>query len=249
MVMSRDGARVAVITGAARGLGQAMALRLARDGANVVLADIRPVAETAKLVHEFGRSALEIECDVSREADVAALEARVRNEFGGADILVNNAAIFPHQPFRDVSYSDWKRVLTVNLDSMFLLAKALTPTMEERRWGRVINIASNTLGLVIPSLVHYVASKAGVVGFTRALATELGELGITVNAIAPGLTHTEGTDAFVEARTFQAEAGRQAIKRNGRPSDLVGAVSFFASDDAAFITGQTLYVDGGLIRV
>ena len=174
---------------------------------------------------------------------------------GRCDILVNNAGIYPMQPFDQITFDDWRRVLSVNLDSMFLMTKAFADGMRQRKWGRIINIASDTVSLLVPNLVHYISSKAGVIGFTRSLATEFGEHGVNVNAIAPGLTRTPGTLADKEVpggmskeELFEMMVHMQSIKRGEVASDLVGAVSFLASDDAAFITGQTLYVNGGLTR-
>ena len=160
------------------------------------------------------------------------------------------------QTFDEMTFENWRHVLSVNLDSMFLMTKAFADGMQRRKWGKIINIASDTVNLVLPGFTHYIASKAGVIGFTRALATEFGQVGITANAIAPGLTRTPGTEAreqiaggMSREEFFDAYANMQAIKRVQSVSDLVGVVSFLASDDAAFVTAQTIYVDGGLVRV
>ena len=242
--------KVAVITGAAKGIGQAYAERLAAEGARVVIADIDSTAETEQAVRAAGAQALGVAVDVTNRDSVAALAATVEEAFGRCDILINNVGIFPNVPFADVSFEDWRRVLSVNLDSMFLTAKAFVPGMTARGWGRVVNMASNTVGTSVTGYTHYIASKAGVIGFTRALASDLGETGVTVNAIAPSLVRTHGT-TVTEPRSgerFAAVAANQAIKRTQVPDDLVGAMSFLASDAAAFMTGQTLYVDGGWVR-
>jgi (S)-1-phenylethanol dehydrogenase len=247
--------KVAVISGAARGIGQAFAQRLARDGAHIVIVDLLPATDTAKLVQEAGRHVLVSNCDVSSESSVNELATEVTARFGRCDILINCAGIFPRQPFAEMTFADWRRMQAINLDSIFLMCAAFVPGMRARKWGRIVNMASATLGTVVSGFVHYVASKGGVVGFTRALATELGDDGITVNAISPGLTRSPGTLARPPraglASTedeFALVAKMQAIKRPEVPGDLVGAVSFLTSDDAAFMTGQTLIIDGGRVR-
>jgi NAD(P)-dependent dehydrogenase (short-subunit alcohol dehydrogenase family) len=251
----RHEGKTAVISGAASGIGQAAAVRLAEEGALIVVADRAKAEETLQLVAGAGGKATAVECDVSNPASVAVLKERVERSGGRCDILVNNAGIYPMRLFDDMTFEEWRHILSVNLDSMFLMTKAFAAGMQQRRWGRVINIASDTVSLLVPALVHYITSKAGVIGFTRSLATEYGEHGVTVNAIAPGLTRTPGTlaprvlpDGMSGDALFGLMANTQSIKRSEEASDLVGAVSFLASDDAAFITGQTLYVNGGLTR-
>jgi NAD(P)-dependent dehydrogenase (short-subunit alcohol dehydrogenase family) len=253
-VAKRLEGKTAVISGAGSGIGQASAVRLAEDGAHVVVADRAAAQETLRMIEKVGGRAVAIECDVSNQASVAALKEKVEKNGGRCDILVNNAGIYPMQSFDEITYEDWRRVLSVNLDSMFLMTKALSGGMRQRHWGRIINIASDTVNLLVPNLVHYISSKGGVIGFTRSLATEFGEHGVTVNAIAPGLTRTPGTTGqkipggMTSEALFEMMAHMQSIKRSEVATDLVGAVSFLASDDAAFITGQTLYVNGGLTR-
>ena len=247
--------KVAVITGGANGIGQAFAQRLAQDGAHVAIADVTPADETVRLVEQAGRNALSCTCDVTSPEAVKALADSVAQRFGRCDILINCAGIFPQQAFDDMTFADWRRVLSINLDGAFLVSSAFVPGMKRRGWGRIVNMASSTLGSVVTGFVHYVASKGGIVGFTRALASELGPHGITVNAISPGLTRTPGTLARKPRaglasmdEEFAAVATMQAIKRGEVPDDLVGTMSFLTSDDAAFITGQTLNVDGGRVR-
>ncbi len=247
--------KTAVISGAASGIGQATAIRLAGEGARIVVADRAKAQDTVRQIEGGGGQAIVIECDVSNPASVASLKAEVEKDGEHCDILVNNAGIYPMQAFDDIRFEDWRRVLSVNLDSMFLMSKAFIGGMRQRRWGRIVNIASDTVSLLVPNLVHYISSKAGVIGFTRSVATEFGEHGVTVNAIAPGLTRTPGTLADKEIpgglskdALFDMMAHMQSIKRTEEATDLVGAIAFLASDDAAFITGQTLYVNGGLTR-
>jgi NAD(P)-dependent dehydrogenase (short-subunit alcohol dehydrogenase family) len=251
----RHEGKTAVISGAASGIGQAAAVRLAEEGARIVVADRDNADKTLALIEDVGGKAIAVRCDVSNPASVTALREEVEKEGGLCDILVNNAGIYPVQTFDEITFDDWRRVLSVNLDSMFLMTKALADGMRRKGWGRIVNIASDTVSLTVPDFVHYITSKAGVIGFTRSLATEFGQHGVTVNAIAPGLTRTPGTAARREipgtmttAQLFDLMADMQSIKRNEQTSDLVGAISFLASDDAGFITGQTLYVNGGLTR-
>jgi NAD(P)-dependent dehydrogenase (short-subunit alcohol dehydrogenase family) len=245
---AHDG-KLVVISGAAAGIGQAIAVRLAQEGAQIVVVDRDPAAETLKSIQGVGGKAVAIQCDVADASSVSFLKEAV-DKIGSCDILINNVGIYPMQRFDDITFDDWRRVLSTNLDSMFLMTKAFSGRMRKAGWGRVINMASDTVSLLVPALSHYITSKAGVIGFTRALATEFGEYGVTVNAVAPGLTRTQGTRTISQTNEalFELTLNMQSIKRGEQPSDLVGAVSFLASQDAAFITGQTLYVNGGITR-
>lgn len=238
--------RTAVVTGAALGIGRAYARRLAADGATVVLADVSDTTATAELIARDGGSARSHRCDVSDPDSVAALGAAVA-EVGGADVLVHNAGIYPMSPALEITFADWRRVMSVNLDSMFLLTQAFLPRMREQGWGRVVGIASGMFHAGSPGSLHYVASKGGVIGFVRALAAEVGVDGVTVNAISPGLIRSDGTSTGVHDALglFEMVAAHQAVKRNGVPEDLTGLMTFLVSDEASFITGQTLLVDGG----
>lgn len=239
--------RVAVVTGAAGGLGSRFAQRLAADGAHVVLVDLEDCAAAAAALCAQGGGATAVVADVSDEQAVGALADRVAGEFGRCDILVNNAGFSRVESFQDITLTSWRALMAVNLEGPFLMSRAFIGGMRTQGWGRVVNIASNTFGMGQPvGFAHYIASKGGVIGLTRALAIEFGGAGITVNAISPGLTRTPRT-AQLMAEQFERDRVKQAIPRTGEPGDLAGALAFLVSEDAAWITGQTFNVDGGLV--
>jgi NAD(P)-dependent dehydrogenase (short-subunit alcohol dehydrogenase family) len=249
-VDKRHEGRVAVISGAAGGIGQAHAERLAQEGAKIVIADIADGAETVELVKKAGSDAVVVRCDITSGEEVASMAREAVDAFGKVDILVHNAGIFPAVPFADTSFELWRRILAVNLDGGFHLCRAFLPGMRERKWGRIVFMVSTTFHTGAPMLSAYTASKGGLIGLLRSLASEIGEDGVTINGIAPGVVRT---DAAVEAMKgapgyFEQLAQQQAIKRTELPEDLVGSMSFLVSDDAAFVTGQTLCVDGGWVR-
>ncbi len=248
MSSSRLAGKVAVVTGGGTGLGRAYARRLAQDGATVCIGDLASTEETEALVAADGGSALGFPLDVSSAASVSKFCADVLDRLGRCDVLVNNAGIYPVQPFDEIDFDAWRRVLAVNLDGTFLMSKGFVPTMKEQGWGRIVNVATTVGSMAIEGFVHYTASKLGVIGLTRALASELGQHGTTVNCICPGLVVTPGTQAGPQAGWFDSVAQTQAIKRRQVPEDVVGLVSYLASDDSAFLTGQTLVVDGGAVR-
>lgn len=239
--------RVAVVTGAANGIGRAYANRLAAEGATVAVLDIADASATVAEIEASGAKAASFVADLSNPEQVSAAAEQVIAQLGDATILVNNAGIYPNQSFEDMAIDDWRRMFSVNVESMFLATKAFVPGMKAAGWGRIVNMTSNSIGLVIPGFVHYIAAKMAVIGMTRGLATEFAEFGITANAIGPSLTRTPSTELGPEV-FFEIVPQLQAIKRLQLPEDLTGTLAFLVSDDAAFITGQTFYVDGGLIR-
>ncbi len=241
--------RVAVITGAAGGFGTAIATELARRGADIIAVDMNAADQTAQLVRQQGRRAVSLEADISTPEGVDSITAEMLEFSGRVDILINNAGIFPFRDIWDLDYAEWKRIQAINLDSQFLMAKAVMGSMRDNGWGRIVNLASNSLGLAVPNMVPYMSAKGGVVGFTRALATDLAPFGITVNAICPTASKTPGGEQFIGSDILGMVAEMQAIKRVGIATDIVGTVCFLSSADSAFMTGQTLVSDGGLMRV
>ena len=241
--------RTAIVTGAARGIGKALAARLAADGAAVVIADIDGYEAAAAALTASGARALGLKVDVSSESDTARMAGLALEAFGRIDILVNNAAMFATVrigAFEDIPVAEWKRLLEVNVVGVALCCRAVTRHMRERGSGRIVNIASAAPLKGVPEFLHYVSIKGAVIAMTRGLARELGRDGITVNAVAPGLTLSDATVGRAEhLRNHDASVRMRAIPRPQRPDDLAGAVSFLASDDAAFMTGQTVVVDGG----
>ncbi len=241
--------RVAVVTGAAAGIGRAYAERLAADGLTVAAVDLAPPDDTVAAITKAGGSAAGFAADVTDQAAVEACVAELTASLGGPAVLVNNVGSYPVISWDDLTLEEFRRVIAINLESAFLLCKSCIPSMRELGWGRIVNVASRTFWLPVPDMAAYLASKGGVIGLSRALATELGAHNITVNVVAPGLTRTATMESSTAEAVFQMTANMQVIKRTQEPEDLVGLVSFLVSDDAAFMTGQTLMVDGGLIRL
>ncbi len=232
------------------GIGRAMANALAAAGAQVVIADRAGVDEAAAALAAQGSAALGLACDVSSEDDTQRMAAETLDRFGRIDVLVNNAGIYADLvpgPFEAQDATEWRRVLDVNVIGLFLCCKAVVDPMRQQGAGRIINVSSGTPFKGVPYMLHYVASKGAVNAITKALAKELGGDGILVNAIAPGFTLSDGVMANPDQSDALAEVSRNArvLQRDQVPEDLAGAVVFFAGDGAAFITGQTLVVDGG----
>jgi NAD(P)-dependent dehydrogenase (short-subunit alcohol dehydrogenase family) len=238
--------KVAVVTGCARGIGNAIGHGLAEEGAQIVVADLNRADEAAgKFPNGVG-----IECDVADEAAVERLADEVVDRCGGVDILINNAGLYASlkmRPFTEIPLEEWRKVMDVNVASMFLTSRAFVPRMRERGGGKIVNVSSGTVFRGVPFLLHYVASKGAIVAMTRALAKELGKDGIHVNCVAPGFTMSEGVEEHaevVEALRDVSIAAR-TIQRDQVPADVVGAVVFLCSPAADFITGQTMVIDGG----
>jgi 3-oxoacyl-[acyl-carrier protein] reductase len=237
--------RVAVVTGAARGIGRAICAKLSERGARLVLVDREDCAQTAGAL--AGES-ISITADIAADADWARIAARTMAAFGRADIVVNNAGIYPMASIDELTIDLWRSVFAVNLEAHFFSAKHFVPLMRANKYGRFVNISSNSVGAPTRGLSHYMASKMGVIGFVRGLANDVAEDGITVNAVMPAFTDTPGTASAPEAirqRTLLV----QAIKRVALPDDIAGPVVFLTSDDAGFVTGQAIVADGGMYKI
>jgi len=238
--------RVAIVTGSGRGIGRAIALKLAEVGATVVVNDIGETAQgVAEEIRAMNRQSLAILADVSLSPDVARLVEETVATYGKIDVLVNNAGIARDQLLLRMSDEDWDKVLAVNLKSVFLCTRAVLRRMTKQRWGRIISIAS-IVGIVgNPGQANYASAKAGIIGFTRTIAKEVASRGITVNAIAPGFIDTEMTQRLQE--NWKQELKKQIpLGYFGSPHDVAEAVAFLASEEARYITGQVLNVDGGM---
>jgi 3-oxoacyl-[acyl-carrier protein] reductase len=240
--------RVALVTGAGGGLGQGICPGLAAAGAAVacVDCDLAKAEAIAETVAAAGGRALPLETDVSDEASIAEMARLVTAELGGVDVLVNNAAIYPRREWTEITREEWDAVLGTNLRGYFLCARAVFDSMRRRGRGRIVNLSSITFLIGFPNLLDYVSSKGGVVGFTRALAREVGPAGVTVNAIAPGAFPTDAEKIHPNPEQYnQFVLDQQSLKRRGTPEDVGNLVAFLASDAASFITGQTIAIDGG----
>jgi NAD(P)-dependent dehydrogenase (short-subunit alcohol dehydrogenase family) len=238
--------KVVLITGAAGGLGLAYAIRLAQEGATLVLADRRPFEPPAVELSKDGSRCCLVDADVTNPSAAKEMACTAVTRFGRIDVLINNAALFAHlvrRPFEEIEDAQWREVLDVNVIGVVNCCRAVVPHMKAQGHGKIINIASNAAHKGMPQLLHYVASKGAVISMTRALARELGPANITVNAIAPGYVPHEGLPADPERE--RAVIAQRALPRAQTQQDLVGVVAFLCSADSDFITGQTIVVDGG----
>jgi NAD(P)-dependent dehydrogenase (short-subunit alcohol dehydrogenase family) len=248
--MQRLADKIAIVTGAAQGIGASFAKGLAAEGAKVVIADVGDGTETAEAIVRANGTATYFRTDVSKASDVKALVDEVMRRYGTIDILVNNAAIFAklgNKKFQDISSEEFDAVMAVNVRGPFECAKAVAPIMMEKGAGKIVNIASGTVFKGVPNLLHYVSSKGAIVAMTRCLAREFGPYSVNVNAIAPGLTMSDGVLAQSDWTQDYIESNKnsRALKRRQVPTDLVGTMVFLCSSDSDFMTGQTLVVDGG----
>lgn len=241
--------KVAIVTGGAKGLGRAFALRLAQEGANLMVVtrkDMDNLEKTVRQIQDLGGKASLFQADVARESDTGAMAKAAIDAFGKIDILVNNAAIYDgikRKPFYEIDLDEWDLVMTVNVKGALLSARAVFPYMKEQGYGKIINLASEVFFTGSHGFAHYVASKGGIIGLTRALAVELGPHNICINCVAPGFTDTEASRGLGDVTRY--DTSKTPLGRLETPEDLTGAVIFLASPESDFITGQTLLVDGG----
>lgn len=241
--------RVAIVTGGAKGLGRAFALKLAEEGARVMVVtrkDMANLEKTVQQIKDLGGEAALFQADVARETDMLNMAEATNKEFGRIDILINNAAIYDgikRKPFHEIDPDEWDLVMTVNVKGAFLAARAVFPYMKTQGYGKIINLSSEVFFTGSHGFAHYVASKGGIIGLTRALAIELGPHNICINCVAPGFTDTEASRGLADVTKY--DTSKTPLRRLERPEDLTGAALFLASPESDFVTGQTILVDGG----
>lgn len=238
--------KVAIVTGGANGLGRAFSLKLAEEGAKVMVVDIIDVDETSKMILDSDGEAAAFKADVTNESDMTAMAKFTADKFGRIDILINNAAIYAgikRKPFYEIDLNEWDQVMAVNIKGAFIATRAVFPYMSNQGYGKIVNLSSESFFTGSTGFVHYVASKGGIIGATRALAIELGPYNIFINCVAPGFTDTEASRGLADVTKY--DTSKTPLQRLEKPEDLTGPVLFLASPDSDFITGQTLLVDGG----
>jgi NAD(P)-dependent dehydrogenase (short-subunit alcohol dehydrogenase family) len=238
--------KVAIVTGAAQGIGRALAEGLAREGARIVVADLKGAEEAAAAFPD----GVGLTVDVADEAAVQRLADETVERCGRIDVLVNNAGLYASlqmRPFTEIPLEEWNRVLEVNVASMFLTCRAVVPVMRAQGGGKIVNISSGTPFRGVPFLLHYVTSKGAIVAFTRALARELGKDNVLVNCVAPGFTMSDGVKDHPEVveKLRDASVAARTIQRDQVPEDVVGATVYLAGPHSDFVTGQTIVIDGG----
>ncbi len=242
--------RVVVITGAAGGVGSVLVERFLANGDTVLASDTKQeVLESWRERFDTDAKLVIGAADISSEEQTVALAELAREQLGRVDVLINCAGYFPIVSFEEMSVADWRKIIDVNLTGSFLVSRAMLPLMKDRGWGRIVNFGSGSVFDGTRGQTHYVAAKAGIVGFTRSLAREVGGYGITVNVVTPGLTVTKAVRDSFPAELLEAQRQGRALQRDEEPEDLVGPVFFLASPDAGFVSGQTLNVDGGHFMV
>ena len=241
--------KVAIVTGGAKGLGRAFALKLAEEGARVMVVtrkDMANLEKTVQQIKDLGGEAALFQADVARETDMLNMAEATNKAFGKIDILINNAAIYDgikRKPFHEIDPDEWDLVMTVNVKGAFLAARAVFPYMKAQGYGKIVNLSSEVFYTGSNGFAHYVASKGGIIGLTRALAVELGPHNICINCVAPGFTDTEASRGLADVTKY--DTSKTPLRRLERPEDLTGAALFLASPESDFITGQTILVDGG----
>ena len=241
--------RVAIVTGGAKGLGRAFALKLAEESARVMVVtrkDMANLEKTVQQIKDLGGEAALFQADVARETDMLNMAEATNKAFGRIDILINNAAIYDgikRKPFYEIDPDEWDLVMTVNVKGAFLAARAVFPYMKAQGYGKIVNLSSEVFYTGSNGFAHYVASKGGIIGLTRALAVELGPHNICINCVAPGFTDTEASRGLADVTKY--DTSKTPLRRLERPEDLTGAALFLASHESDFITGQTILVDGG----
>jgi len=250
--MNRLNHKVAIVTGAAQGIGATYAQALAAEGARVVICDLHAPQDTANAIRAQGGTALAVACDVTDGDAVKAMVSAAVEAFGGVHVLINNAALFATlqlKPFEQTESAEWDRIMTVNVRGSFECAKAVLPIMRQQGYGKIVNIASATAFKGAPMMLAYVASKGAIIAMTRSIAREVGDAGICCNCLAPGLTMSANVQAnadWAEA-IVKANIASRCIKREAVPQDLIGALLFLSSADSDFMSGQTIVVDGGSV--